>query len=443
MSSPRTTVRRPIHIGLSLSHTWLRGHTWRRADSRVEEIFTSDSYVDLAQKAERARLDFVFKPDAVTIDPRGVATWPGFSSLDPMIMIATLARETSRIGLIPTISTTFTPPFTIARQLMSLDQISHGRAGWNAVMSLGGHEQYGLVEMPSSEDRYAMSYEYLDVLQQLWASYPADALIVDREGGRYADPAKIHPIDHVGQHYRVAGPNTLPAYQPGRLPMLQAGASPAGREFAARTADAVFAASPTIEAGIELRDDLRRRAVANGRRADDIRVLPGISFFLAASHDEAQRQYRESLGDWDEARVRATITRLYGVDTAELPLDQPIPAVLLPETLPAPMGPSHAAILRRLVTEERLTIAELGTRPEVTSPGHWTVIGTVSDAVAEISERIDAGSADGLILLPGGSWGSLDLFLDEVIPALVDAGMFRADYTGTTLRDHLGMDADS
>lgn len=431
---------RRLHIGLSLSPTWLRGNGWRRPDSRVEEMFSSDFYLDAARKAERAKLDFVFKPDALFLYTGVLGEEPGFSSLDPLVLMTTLARETSRIGLVTTASTTFNPPYVVARQLQSLDQVSAGRAGWNSVTSLDGNKNFGLPEMPSSEDRYAQAREFIDVVRRLCESYPSDALIVARESGRFADPDRVHSIDHVGTHFTVAGPLTVPACQPGPLPLFQAGGSPSGLDFAARFADAVFAATPDIRSGVELRDDLRRRAVAHGRDADAIRVLPGLSLYLGETPREARELYLESQAHQDDERKLRAITTMLGVDVSGLAQDQPIPTSLLPDMVPRARSTAHAELLRRVVTQEQPTLAELLRRPEVTSAGHWTIVGTVADAIEEIAERATAGAADGFIALPGGSWGSLEIFVEQVIPALVKEGLFREEYTGTTLRDHLNME---
>ena len=431
---------RPLCIGLSLATTWLGGDGWRRPDSRVEDIHTPGFYAGIARSAEDARLDFLFRPDALCVDPQALAGGPGFSSLDPAVLLAALATATSRIGLVATASTTFGAPWTVARQLLSLHHVSGGRAGWNIVTSLDGNRNFGMAAMPDSRERYARALEFTAVVRRLWDSYPHDALQLDRTTGRYADPARIRPIDHTGPAFDVQGPLNLPSLPCGPPPLFQAGASDCGRDFAARVADGVFAASPDIAAGIELREDLRRRAVAHGRAADAIRVLPGLSLFLGETADEARDLYRATHARQDRARGLARLQALLGLDAAALAPERRVTPDMLADAARPVGSRTHADLLHRFVARERPTVRDLLARPEVAGSGHWRVVGTPRDAVREIAERVDAGAADGLIALPGGSHRSLALFLDEVVPALVERGRFRRDYAGTTLRAHLEPD---
>lgn len=237
------TFKKGLHIGMSLAPTWLSGEGWRRADSRVETLFGSDFAMDIARRAEAAHLDFVFRPDVSCVVADALESGSGFTSLDPTVLLAALTRETSRIGLVSTVSTTFFPPYLVARQLQSLNWLSQGRVGWNIVTALQGHENFGLTAMPSAEERYARAAEFTEVVQRLWRSFPQQALCIDRENGVYADPAQVQPINHQGDFLQVQGPLNLPE-QGARIPLIQAGASDSGRDFAARVADIVFAPTP-------------------------------------------------------------------------------------------------------------------------------------------------------------------------------------------------------
>lgn len=430
---------RRLYIGLSLSATWLKGDSWRRADSGAEHLYTSDFYVGLAKMAEKAKLDFVFKPDALHLNVEALDHSPGFGSLDPTIMLASIARETERIGLVTTVSTTFNPPYVVARQLQSLHWISSGRAGWNIVTSLDGADNFTSSPMPSPEERYAKAGEFLDVVRKLWDSYPHEALAVDRASNRYADKEKVSPIHHAGEFFRVKGPLNLPAHPAGSIPLFQAGASDSGRRLAASTADAVFAAAPDMASGIELRHDLRRRASEYGRHPDEIRILPGMYFFLGRTRGEANDLYREAHAHLSTARRYAAIQSMLGIDISHLPLDQPVTVDLLPDPRMPVRSRTHAELLRRLIESQQPTVRELLARPEVVGSAHWVVVGTVADALQEITTWYEAGAMDGLIALPGGSIRSLELFCDELVPLLAEQGLFRNEYTGTTLREHLGM----
>ncbi|RKJ70977.1 LLM class flavin-dependent oxidoreductase, partial [Butyricicoccus sp. 1XD8-22] len=246
-------------IGLTLSPTWLNGDGWRRADSNVEQLLSSNFYLELAKKAEAAKLDFVFKPDSLFLNIEMINKSPGHSSLDPIVLLTSIARETEKIGLVTTISTTFSEPFTVARQLQSLNWISKGRVGWNIVTSIEGSGNFGKDSMPSSKERYERAQEFTEVVRKLWVSYPNEALVMDRESGQFANKDMVSAIQHSGDFYKVEGPLNLPAYETD-IPLFQAGASDWGRNFASLVADAIFAATPDMDAAIELRSDLQKRA---------------------------------------------------------------------------------------------------------------------------------------------------------------------------------------
>ncbi|MCP1309832.1 NtaA/DmoA family FMN-dependent monooxygenase [Paenibacillus tyrfis] len=431
--------KRQLCIGLSLSATWMKGNGWRHADSGVEHLYSSDFYVGLAKKAEKVKLDFVFKPDALYLNVETLDHSPGFGSLDPTILLTSIARETDRIGLVTTASSTFNPPYVVARQLQSLDWISNGRAGLNIVTSIDGVENFSNSPMPSSEERYSKARELTEVVRKLWESYPHEALILDRVSGQFADKEKVTPIDHAGEFFSVKGPLNLPAYKAGSIPLFQAGASASGRNFAASAADAMFAATPDIASGIELRHDLRRRAGEHGRHPDAIRVLPGMYFFLGKTREEAYDLHREAHAHLSTAHRYAAIKSILGIDISHLPLDQPVTPDLLPDPEQPVRSRTHADLLRSLIARQQPTVKALLSRPEVVGSAHWVVVGTVEDALQEITMWFEAGAADGFIALPGGSMQSLELFFDELVPMLAEKGLFRSEYTGVTLHDHLGI----
>lgn len=271
------TTNRQLCIGLVLS-TWVKGGDWRRPDSGVEKMDSIDPYIDLAKMAEKTKLDFLFRADYLFVSPQMLGDSANFGSPDPTMIFAAIARETERIGLVTTISTTFNPPYVVARQLQTLHWLSNGRAGWNIVTSIEGAENFGESPMPSSKERYAKAIEFTEVVRKLWESFPKEAIVIDRETGIFSDKDKVSPINHSGEFFSVKGPLTLPAHKSGPIPLFQAGASDTGRNFASSIADAIFAAMPDLESGVELRNDLRRRTIEHGRDPDTIRVLPGLYF---------------------------------------------------------------------------------------------------------------------------------------------------------------------
>lgn len=334
-----------------------------------------------------------------------------------------------RLYPITTISTLFGHPYTVARQLMSLHWLSKGRAGWNMVTALQGGENFGLTKMPSSEARYARAAEFAEVVERLWQSFPADALLVDREGGRYTDTDLIHPIDHVGRHYQVQGPLNLPAFDGPRIPLMQAGGSDSGLDFAAGMADMVFAQTPDMDTALPMRRTLSAKAVAKGRRPADIRLLPALSLYLARTRGEAQALFAANHQRVPRTQRVTRLRTLIGLDVTDWDDDRPV--------RPSDLTPALATGIHALIAVHHPTVAELLARPEVLGIGHWQIIGTPEDAVAEVSRWYEAGAIDGFIAAPGGSTMSLDLTLDQVIPRLVSAELFRKGYTCATLAGHL------
>ncbi|WP_249976286.1 NtaA/DmoA family FMN-dependent monooxygenase [Vreelandella olivaria] len=432
-------TNRPLCIGLSLAITWLTGNSWRRTDSLIEAIHDPDFYTEFAQMAEQAHMDFLFRPDSLFVDPDVLAHAPGFSSLDPTLLMAALAQKTCRIGLVTTASTTFIPPYLLARQLQSLHHISHGRAGWNVVTALDGQQNFGIESMPSADERYARADECVNVVRQLWSGYPGSALLHDRRRGRYADRQQIATLDHHGHFFDIKGPLTLPSHPAGDVPLFQAGASDTGRDFAARIADAIFAATPSLAAALELRKDIQSRAMHHGRSASAVRVLPGLSLFLGDTREEAQELYQSSLSEHIESRQHAFLHQTLGIDVSTFAPAQRITQAMLPPLDHPVRSRTHSNLLRQLVARESPTVASLLKRPEASGSAHWQVVGTVEDALVAIEHWHAAGAIDGFIALPGGSIRSLELTCQALVPALAERGLFRNAYRGSTLRDHLGL----
>lgn len=426
-------------IGLSLAITWLNGEGWRRPGSGIENIHCAEFYTDIAKRAEAAKLDFLFRPDSLFLDASRLSSAPGFSSLDPSLLLTAIAQETQRIGLVSTASTSFYPPYVVARQIQSLNWLSRGRAGWNIVTSMDGSDNFSDEPMLSSADRYAKAREFTDVVQALWASYPDEALVLDRANGLYADAEKVQPIRHRGRHFSVEGPLTVPTYPGAKIPLFQAGASEWGRDFAARVAHGVFAAAPDIAAGVDLRADLRSRARAHGRDPDDLRVLPGLSLFLGDTDSEARDLYAQTHAGQNLQRKQAYVLENLGLDVGALPADMPIMPDRLPKLNRPVRSRTHADLLRRLIERETPTVSELLDRPEVSGSAHWLFVGTPQDAAREIARWFKAGAGDGFIALPGGATRSMELLFERLVPQLIEDGLFDADYRGGNFAEHLGI----
>lgn len=401
-----------------------------------ESMFNSgiDEQVELALQAEKAKLDFVFKADYLVAHPDLIARNKGNVILDPTLLFTAIAYATEKIGVVTTASTSFYPPYILARQLQSLNWISNGRVGWNIVTSIDGAENFGEVGMPPSEERYAKAAECTELVRKLWRSHPYEVLKEDN-----ADVIRemVQPIEHRGEHFEVKGPLNIPQHISVEMPLFQAGASESGRNFAASVADAIFAAMPDVESGIELRQDLRRRAEKHGRKQDDIRVLPGLYFFIGDSYEEALEMHRQAHQHLTREKRCALLEMVLGLDVRGISLESKVTEDMLPSRDQTVRSKTHAELLRNFIIKNEPTVEQILERPEVVGSAHWVAIGTPQDVCKQIMERFEAGALDGFIAIPGGPPKSLDLFFSEVIPLFVRAGVFREEYTGSTLREHL------
>lgn len=430
------SVKRQLHIGMSLAPTWLRNNGWRESNSQVEQVFTGELALSIAQRAEAAHLDFVFLPDVYSLPLPTLATSPSFASLDPTLLLASIARDTQFIGLVSTMPTAFLPPYLVARQIQSLNWLSRGRAAWNVVTGLQGHSNFSLSDMPSAEQRYAQAAEFVQIVKDLWGSFPHSALSLDRDSGQFADTSQVHNIDHHGTHYQVQGPLNMPAYS-SRIPLVQAGASDTGRQFAASIADIVFAATPEKAVALELRQDFNQRLASLGRQAQDIRLLPGVSLYLAETEEKAQALFSATNSNISLERRIAIVKDKIGLDLTNWPVDKAITAADLPKDLPQGASHTHSQLLRRIITQTSPLLNQLLDRPEVISAAHWQIVGTVEQAFAEIKDWFEAGAIDGFVATPGGSQASLNLFFEQLVPMFVNAGLLRENYSGRTFIEHL------
>lgn len=393
-----------------------------------------DEQVELALQAEKAKLDFVFKADYLVAHPDLIARNKENVMLDPTLLFTAIAYATEKIGVVTTASTSFYPPYILARQLQSLNWISNGRVGWNIVTSIDGAENFGETGMPPSEERYAKAAECTELVRKLWRSHPYEVLKVDNTE---VIREMVKPIEHSGEYFEVKGPLNIPQHISGEMPLFQAGASEAGRNFAASVADAIFAAMPDIESGIELRQNLRRRAEKHGRKQGDVRVLPGLYFFIGDTYEEALEMHRQAHQHLTMEKRLALLEMLLGLDARGIPLESKIKEDMLPSREQTVRSKTHAELLRNFIIKNEPTVEQILERPEVVGSAHWVAIGTPQDVFQQIMERFEAGALDGFIAIPGGPQKSLDLFFSEVIPLFVKAGVFREEYTGSTLREHL------
>jgi len=353
-----------------------------------------------------------------------------------------MAVVTSRVGLIATCSTTYTEPFNLARQFGSLDHISNGRIGWNIVTSwlATAAANFGGSGQVSHADRYDRAEEYMAVIKALWDSWAEDAVIDDRDGGRYAKANRIRPINHKGSYYQVAGPLNLPRTPQGRPVFVQAGSSDTGRRFAARHAEAVFTAHMEKATAQAFYADLKSLVKVEGRAPEQVLILPGLSPMIASTEAEAKRMSREinELSDPEVGRMRLS-GRFGGHDFSKLPLDRPLTPEDFPPTASVEAARSRAEVILGVVRREKPTLRQLlaslaGAR------GHFVFAGTPTQVADLIEDWFRDGAADGFNIMPPILPAMLDVFSAEVIPILQKRGLFRSAYEGKTLRDHYGLD---
>lgn len=433
-------MQRQLHINLFIQS---RGHheaSWRHPAAAPQSLDDLSYYQGCARTAEAGLFDSIFLADqlALTGDvDRAPRTW-----LEPVTALGGLAASTERIGLIGTVSTTYTEPFNLARQFASLDHMSRGRVGWNIVTSwsVGAARNYGDKTQVSHAGRYERAEEFLRVVTGLWDSWARDAVIDDRTAGRYAHGARIRPIDHEDTHYSVAGPLNVPAGPQGRPVLVQAGSSDTGRAFAANHAEAVFTAHLEKSTAQAFYADLKSRAQAAGRKPDQVVILPGLSPMIGSTEAEAKRLADEldALADPEVGRERLS-GRFGGYDFSHLSLDKP----LVPEDFPDPetveAARSRTEVIVGFVRREKPTLRQLlgklaGAR------GHFTMTGTPEQVADLMEDWFRDKAADGFNLMPPVLPWMLDVFVQEVVPLLQKRGLFRTAYKGRTLRDHLGLD---
>ena len=433
-------MTRQLHLNLFIQ---ARGHhetSWDHPDATPYKLHDVDYYRALAQRAEAAKFDSIFYADSLTLSndaARGGRLW-----LEPVTLLAALAMATSRIGLIATASCTYAEPYNLARQFASIDHISHGRAGWNIVTTWmqAAARNYG-VEHRTHDDRYERGEEFVQIVKALWDSWADDAVVDDRSGhGVYADTKRIRPIDYEGEFYKCAGPLNLPRTPQGRPVLVQAGASDAGRDFAARHAEAVFTAHLEKETAQEFYADLKARAKDFGRNPAQVVVLPGLNPVIGSTEEEAKRLLLELNSRTDPEIGRRTLSqRFAGHDFSHLDLDRPLQPKDFPDPNSLETMKSRAALIVRIVRNEGLTLRELLAR-FAGGRGHYTFAGTPDQVVDLIVDWFENGAADGFNVMPPVIPAMLDPFIEEVIPRLQRRGLFRTEYSGTTLRDHLGLD---
>ena len=402
--------------------------------------FSGKPYADFARKAEDALLDVLFRADGFSFVPDNAVTFR-HGSVDPLLSLAAAAAVTRNIGLVATLSTTFGQPYVTARQVLSLDHLSDGRAGWNAVTSFSGERAFSAVPIPDQTERYARATEFLQIVNGLWSTWGDGALLQDKASGRFGDPSKITPFAFRGQYFDIVGTSQLPPSPQGRPVQFQAGASREGKAFAARFAEAIFSASPDIGHARALYAEVKGLVTAAGRDPDQFLIMPGAGLVLGATKAEAWETYRALVDglDLDSAR-RGAAAYLGGTDLSALALDEPIPHHLLPaDTALLHRRRSRAELLKQVAVKPGATLRDVLLRFLLGDGGHFQTVQSYDGAADVLADWFETGAADGFVVSFPARGDQFDRFIEHVIPRLQDRGLFHRAYEGGTLRENLGL----
>jgi FMN-dependent oxidoreductase (nitrilotriacetate monooxygenase family) len=428
---------RQLHLGAFMRPVSIHAASWRYPGGLPDANFNFQHLKRFAQTLERGCFDAFFMADHLAVlnmPMSALKRSATVTSFDPLTLLPALAVVTERLGLIATASTTFDQPYHIARKFASLDHISGGRAGWNVVTTSNPDAalNFGLEEHMEHDERYRRAREFFDVVTGLWDSWADDAFIRDVESGIYFDPDRLHVLDHKGKYLSVRGPLNIARPIQGWPVIVQAGASEAGRQLAAETAEVVFAGIGNLADGRRLYADIKGRMEKLGRARDELKILPGAFVVVGDTPEEARRKRAllDSLVHYDSAIASLSIA--LGHDASSFDPDGPLPTI--PESNASKSGRERAIALAK---RENLTVRQLAQR--LGGFAGLAMVGTPETIADEMEQWLATEGSDGFNVmfpyLPAG----LDDFVDRVVPELQRRGIFRRAYEGKTLRDHLGL----
>ncbi|MCT9934245.1 NtaA/DmoA family FMN-dependent monooxygenase [Planotetraspora sp. A-T 1434] len=443
MSRPRKQVHLAAHFpGVNNTTVW--------ADPRSKSQIDFSSFRHLAETAERGRFDFFFLAEGLRLrELKGrIHDLDVVGRPEALTVLAALAAVTDRLGLAGTVNATFNEPYELARRLATLDHLSAGRAAWNVVTTSDAFtgENFRRGGFLDRADRYTRAEEFVRLARELWDSWDADALPPGGEpdgGDLFVRPEGIRPVRFEGRHFSTSGVFNVPRSPQGRPVIIQAGDSDEGREFAAKTADVIFSRHGTLDSGKAFYADVKGRLARYGREPYQLKIMPAATFALGDTEEDAAENATHIRRQQVSPQTAiAFLEQVWGRDMSAYDPEGPLPDVDpdLSEGVwggRVPLGDrvELAAKWRALAEEKKLSIRELVI--EVT--GRQSFIGTPETVAARIDEFVQADAADGFILVPHLTPGGLDDFVDRVVPLLQERGVFRTEYAGTTLRDHLGL----
>ncbi len=437
-------MTRQLKLGAFLSTPGNHLAGWRHPDAVTTTDMDFREYARIARLAEQYRYDTIFFQDTAAVNgsqalARGDTSRARLSrtvKLEPTALLAALGAITTRIGLIATMTTTYNEPYNVARRFASLDHLSQGRAGWNLVTSQIEDEaqNFGFDDHMDHAARYARAAEFFDVVTGLWDGWDEGALPRDKETGIYLDRDRVHFLDHKGPHFQVRGPLNVARCPQGRPIVAQAGSSEAGRELAARTADLVFTAQTRLPEAQAFYADLKSRTAKYGRAPDDIKIMPGITPVLGATHAEARQKYEylQSLLP-DDVALQSLSHISGGLDLTQFPMDGP-----LPDLPPSNAAKARQDLIVRTARDQNMTLREIA-RHTAAGTGHRVMVGTAEWMADELETWLKYDAADGFNVICNWYHAPFEEFTTQVIPELQRRGVFRREYEGPTLRENLGL----
>ncbi len=427
--------KRQMHFGVFWVGTGNHLAGWRREGAATSNSHWPD-VVESAQIAERGKLDMFFIADSVGMD----FTFPPsfLSRHEPTTLLAALATVTSRIGLGGTVSTSFSEPYNVARAFASIDNISGGRAAWNVVTSSRdtAAQNFSQDKIKDHDLRYEIAGEFVDVVRGLWDTWDDGAIVADKKTGKFLDESKVRELNHKGQYFSVKGPLNIERCPQGHPIIVQAGGSPPGQELSARVADVVFS---VVNGDTELAktnyDSLKQSMAKYGREPHELAILPGVMPIVGETDEQAKEQL-SLLQSWmkvDETKAFSVLTQRLHFDFTGYSLDD-----LVPEIPVSHRGQTFNKTIMSMARQQNMTLRDLFNVAGA-ARGHWAIYGSPK-RIADIFEEWFTGEmADGFVILPPHFPGGLNDFVNLVVPELQRRGLFRTDYSGLTLRDHLGL----